>query len=86
MSYIGPAKIHYSAAEAELRRLMCLRIIEGGCSGPVDLGDALGWTHTKALEYLRSLKRKGYIYKDKENNIYVMTESGKEYYKKLKRS
>lgn len=82
----GSFKIHYNPDETSVRLLMCLRLIEGGCSGAKDIASSLGWSLVKATEYVERLKKKGWIVKDREHNIFVMTESGKESFKELKRS
>lgn len=82
----GSFKIHYRPDEANARRLMCLRIIEGGCSGAKEVASVLSWSLDKAKLYVEWLKKKGYIKKDRENNIFVMTETGKEFFKELKKA
>lgn len=82
----GSFKIHYRPDEANARCLMCLRIIEGGCSGAEEIASALQWSRAKADIILKKLKKDGYIFKNVEHNVFVMTEAGKEYFKELKRS
>lgn len=78
-------KIHYRPDETNSRLLMCLRIVEGGCSGAKDLASSLSWPMDKAKDYVSRLKRKGWIVKDKEHNIFIMTAEGKESFKQLKK-
>jgi predicted transcriptional regulator len=79
------SKIHYKPDETNARLLMCLRIIEGGCSGAQDIASSLSWSLVKANEYISRLKRKGWIAKDREHNIFTMTPEGKEGFKRLKK-
>lgn len=79
-------KIHYRTDAAIARRLMCLRVIEGGCSGAKEIATVLSMSLVTAQSQVEWLKKKGYIFKDRENKIFVMTEAGKKYFKELKRS
>lgn len=79
-------KIHYRTDEANPRRLMCLRVIEGGCSGAKEIATVLSMPLVTAQSQVEWLKKNGYIIKDRENNIFVITDAGKEYFKELKRS